>query len=404
MSLLEYKTDHLLLLVGSNPLPNWVAAQLLLKEGGVLHLIHSADTAPIADRLRDHLQTNCSLLQVNPTDAGDIERQIGDRLRRLNGKIGLHYTGGTKAMAVHAYRAVEQALWGRSPEPVFSYLDANTFELRIDPDWHESVLLAVKITLKDLINLHGCYFQKGSPKRADSLVLRETAAALAKSDSSAWRHWCNHVLREIAHTGRRWKKKSDLISLALPWPDSPTLHDAVATLKRELGLPADAPHLPLDPAKLRWPFGKQKPEYLCRWLDGEWLEQYVLAQVGQVTDQADIDNDNAAMNLKTDKGRSDFDFEFDVAAMRGYQFFGISCTTSTNKGLAKSKLFEAYIRARQLGGDEARVALVCGYEDAKRFESEVVQEWLAKDKIKVFGPRELPNLAEHLTEWFMTTK
>jgi hypothetical protein len=190
--------------------------------------------------------------------------------------------------------------------------------------------------------------------------------------------------------------------LSLSWPDAPALRDAVKTLKQELGLPADAPRLPLDPARLQWPFGKHQPRYLCQWLDGMWLEQYVLAQIHQVADEADIHD--AVMNLKTDKRRSDFDFEFDVAAMRGYQFFGISCTTSANKGLVKSKLFEAYIRARQLGGDEARVGLVCGYEDARRFESEVVQEWLAHDKIKIFGPHELPTLSDHLVEWFIPHK
>lgn len=318
----EYITDHLLLLVGTNPLPNWVAAQLLIEEGGTVHLIHSTDTAPIADRLRGHLQADCSLLQVNPTDADDIERQLQERLRQLDGKIGLNYTGGTKMMAVHAYRAVEQALQGGSPKPVFSYLDADLFEMRIDPNWHESVLLAVAPNLKVLTELHGSHFQKGLPKYQDRIVLRDTAAKLANSDPAAWRGWCNRVLRKEAHDGRGWKKKRELVSLSLPWPDALTLSDAVVTLKRELGLPNDAPSLPLDPEGLRWPFGKQKPKYLCQWLDGEWLEQYVLAQIGQVADQADIHD--AAMNLKTDKSRSDFDFEFDVAAMRGYQFFGMA--------------------------------------------------------------------------------
>jgi hypothetical protein len=383
----EYKTDHLLVLVGTNPLPNWVAAELLLRKEGTVHLIHSGDTtARIADRLREHLPASCSLLQVNPTDASNIERQLSNRLHQLDGKIGLHYTGGTKAMAVHAYRTVEQALRGNSPEPVFSYLDADSFELWIDPNWHESVLMAVRPCLEDLAEMHGARLRKGSPQRKGNLLYPQTATALASTASKgglkAWQQWCDTVGEQL---------KSSPSTLGLP--DDLVLADVVVAMRRELELTKGS----------ELPASQFKP--LTKWFTGDWLEHYVLSQIIQVSEKTGVHD--FGMSLATDqsmKSEADFDFEFDVAAMRGYQFFGISCTTSTNKWQAKSKLFEAYIRARQLGGDEARVGLVCGYEDAKRFESEVVQKWQAKDKIRVFGPHDLPNLAEHLTDWFMTAK
>ena len=52
----SWKTDHLILLVGSNPLPNYVAAQLLLNEGGTLHLLHSVQTREIADLIKAHME------------------------------------------------------------------------------------------------------------------------------------------------------------------------------------------------------------------------------------------------------------------------------------------------------------------------------------------------------------
>jgi hypothetical protein len=39
-----YRTDHLFLIVGANPLPNFVAALLLSKKGGTIHLLHSKGT------------------------------------------------------------------------------------------------------------------------------------------------------------------------------------------------------------------------------------------------------------------------------------------------------------------------------------------------------------------------
>ena len=94
-------------------------------------------------------------------------------------------------------------------------------------------------------------------------------------------------------------------------------------------------------------------------------------------------------------------FEFDVAVMRGYQLFAFSCTTSTQRSLNKKKLFEVFMRARQMGGDEAHVALVGGYADADGLLREVNEEWLApRDMIRVFGPKDWPDLEHKIAEWF----
>ena len=37
------QSEHLFLLIGKNPLPNWVAARLLLRDEGRLYLVHSPD-------------------------------------------------------------------------------------------------------------------------------------------------------------------------------------------------------------------------------------------------------------------------------------------------------------------------------------------------------------------------
>jgi hypothetical protein len=91
-------------------------------------------------------------------------------------------------------------------------------------------------------------------------------------------------------------------------------------------------------------------------------------------------------------------FEFDVAFLRGYQLFALSCTTDTEPGLCKLKLFEAYRRARQMGGDEARVALVCCYEKPDKIKKAFISQ-IKDDKVKVFGSGDLANLSEELKTW-----
>ncbi len=404
-SLNEYRVDHLLLLVGTNPLPNLVAAELLLKPDGIVYLIHSRDTATVAERLQKYLKSKGldakTPRSVEEADARDIENIVGSLVAKLKGNVGLNYTGGTKAMAVHAYRAVERA----HSQAVFSYLDANSFEMRIDrPQWREKVLLKVTPRLEELLNLHGSFFQKGLPKSQDDIVMLPVAQALAQvapgEGLREWRQWCDSELRGKARDGENWKRKAALREIELEWPTSKHLAEVVRLLRESLGV-IQSTTLPLAPDKLKnWPFRKRDPKYLCRWLDGDWLEHYVLHSVVSVAERLKLHD--CVMNLKTDRDRSDFDLELDVAAMRGYQLFGISCTTSVDKHLIKSKLFEAYVRVRQLGGDEARMGLVAGWEGVSKFEQEVTRAWDAEGKIRVFGPQDLPNLAEGLAQWFET--
>jgi hypothetical protein len=60
---------------------------------------------------------------------------------------------------------------------------------------------------------------------------------------------------------------------------------------------------------------------------------------------------------------------------------------------------EAYVRARQAGGDEARVGLVCVYKDPKALQEEIASDLDAAGKIRVFGQEDLIPLADRIKEW-----
>jgi len=84
--------------------------------------------------------------------------------------------------------------------------------------------------------------------------------------------------------------------------------------------------------------------------------------------------------------------------MRGYQLFAISCTTDNNRGLCKSKLFEASIRAQQMGGSEARVALMCCFDDPDSLKSELAS-LLGENQVTVFGREHLDDLPRAISQW-----
>ncbi len=95
---------------------------------------------------------------------------------------------------------------------------------------------------------------------------------------------------------------------------------------------------------------------------------------------------------------SNTNFELDCVAVRGYQLFAVSCTVD-KKAVAKDHLIEVQARARQLGGDEARIALVCTTEDKKALLSEIQRDLDSGDRIKVFGREDIGNLSIRFEEW-----
>ncbi len=133
-----------------------------------------------------------------------------------------------------------------------------------------------------------------------------------------------------------------------------------------------------------------------------WLEEYALEcfrQVGlrlplaALGSSLEYDEQNPKPGSRADS------FELDVAAMYGYQLFGVSCFVSQQEKEKKSHLFEVVVRVRQLGGDEARAALVCCADDPRHLEEDIARKWDARDKFRVFGQDHLPNLKQELENW-----
>ena len=87
----EYRTDHLLLLVGANPLPNYVAARLLTKPNSKIHLLHTQVTGESADSLQKVIQEYQSkvtfeLWQVDSADSAQIQSKAKELSRASHNK------------------------------------------------------------------------------------------------------------------------------------------------------------------------------------------------------------------------------------------------------------------------------------------------------------------------------
>ena len=80
--------------------------------------------------------------------------------------------------------------------------------------------------------------------------------------------------------------------------------------------------------------------------------------------------------------KKEFDyFELDVAAAIGYQLFVFSCKAEPDNGACKEGFLEVFVRAQQLGGEEARCILVTLLEAPQTLENELASALNAEGKL-----------------------
>lgn len=296
---MEYKFTDLVLLIGTNPLPNFVVADYYFKKNKKLENIwllysekksYQKSTEQLAGniknlliaRMSDGQKKKVSIVTIPLSDVGDairIKQDLDEFLfDNLSGNCSVHfnYTGGTKVMSIHVYRSLLESRFFNRVE--FSYLDARKFKIIYDSgdithDLRESVFLS----FYDLIKLHG-FKRKG-------------------------------------------KAENDIYEDELKLFDHAIINNNVES------------------------FIENKPK------NGKWFEYYIYKKLGEFEPLRN-------WRITKTEWQSDLYFELDVIIVKGYQLIGISCTVSQHKNECKRKGFEIIHRVRQIGGDEAKAVLV----------------------------------------------
>lgn len=413
-----FRTDHLFMLIGANLLPNYVAAKLLSKPTTTFWLLHSdgfegePSTKESAKRLERGLKKLRSesvigfqgvfSVPIASADNQAIVRTIQSIIRDecIQESIGLHYTGGTKPMAVHVYRAIEQASINKQQRPIFSYLDPRKLALCVDGSGIQSMTVIpllsddqlrrkVQVELGDLLLLHGYSKpkQKEPPLRPEPLTATLATIHTHKDGIEQWKDWL--------YEGRR---NTNGVLSSLP---NPATYPALQPICDVLDKLCDSEATEQSVAAL---IGFEKLDSGFKWLLSEWLEEFTYRAIERCRIESSLLLHDVTHSLKpTALVGSKGHLELDAAAMIGYQLFAFSCIANDKpKGETKKHLFEAYVRTRQLGGDEARTALVCLVESGDILRQELEREWDAEGKIKVFDRNDLKDLPAAFEQWFRT--
>lgn len=371
----------LLLLIGTNPLPNWVTLralrgvpylQLYAPERAVL--LHTAETREQARVLQEHAQQCWSTgltVECFPLgsayDAQTIDTDVRRCLEQLGKGVDLHlnYTGGTKQMAVIATRAFERFLGEhRDIQGRVSYLDPREFRLRIVDRRNQPLLdsedlrKSVQEDFATLVALHGfniLHRADGKVKGADPQILdvfaRELRDRLIQDHpfSDTWKKYAREVKDKLCDAR---PSETD----RLPFFDDPL----GARLFEAFKLPKGATVAGLYDAQEANNRDDREDarKRFANFVDGGWLEILAFHAVKECAPRVwEVAQGLQAKPIKAEK-KEQLDFETDILVLVGYQLIVLSCTTAQERSHVKSKGFEVLRRAQQLGGDEARALLL----------------------------------------------
>lgn len=403
----------LVLLIGTNPLPNFVVAEYFLKRNKNIEkiwLVHSekveshfqAGTLELAenlekiikDRWKDkHESLQFPLEKISLSDVSNASRitvNIESMITKLirNESFHFNYTGGTKSMSTHSYWNLKGL--GDDVEKSFSYLDGRNFRLILDePDEviAKDLRKEVKITFEELIKLHG--FERINEdgtnpfvKTLDiftNLVENDRLDEFYKVNGSYDRKLFENNKGKLAEKEGQLKNNKEKIDNFRP---NKIFQDIINSMPEEYRMFDNN-------GVYKWGLSNSKFEKTyyktLEYIDGGWFEEYIAQILNDKFCNKKNDEENFKANLKistnwvikkTEWNDPDANFELDVIMVNGYQLTGISCTTAEKKYLCKSKGFEIIHRTKQIGGDEAKAVLITFMDNKTR---DVVQKELLYD-------------------------
>lgn len=391
--------EHLILLIGTNPLPNFVAAEYFLQNNHDLKniwLVHSEKTNSqegtynyaenLVNALKIRHPNNPVRFNFTPLSKISDANKISSDVRKLlipelkeNSSVHLNYTGGTKVMGTHVYLSLKQEEKRLSKS--FSYLDARTFRIVDDEGYiTEDLRDMVSLTFSEIIQVHG--FERKNKDSNNDLggVMREFRELIKGGKLKEVFHANGGYDRAIFESKNKKGKLAEKIEDIDP--------NIIANFTPNDVFQRILSALPDDYKIFKEGIGKNFKRAI-KFLDGGWLEEYIYKVLKENFNQPNIEI------LKDWEIRKDGwtgNFQLDVIMMRGYQLIGISCTTSQEKHICKSKGFEIIHRTRQIGGDEAKAILFTLLDDNRKLDLQdelLIDTGSATANILVFGIEDL---------------
>lgn len=402
----------LILLIGTNPLPNYLVASyfLSLKEGSVYvfdeiipvystELGGQKETKPYWDALKIILEKDRPEIKItdvalnNVSNKSLIEKDLQKSLLTsgLDKKeIHLNYTGGTKTMAVHVYNY----FYSNYNEVEFSYLDIRNDILHQhskDEDTNSDLITAftknIIISLSDLKDMHLLKFYDTKAKKLidaqhiNTFDQYDSFSQLIQNNYPAWKDLMAIKNNTKKNGDAKRRNTFNRMINEHSWRN--------ACRDNQFGVFIDSTDLPYNFLNMSSIPIDQFPQYestIDYIFNDKYFEHLCYIALKAAILEYNISNPNLQIGefgtsstfIKCITGRiTGKDFEIDLYFIKGTHFFGISCTTSIKRNMLKSKGFEIIHRSKQIGGEEATAIVI--YPEYTPYKEEDKPEYIEEE-------------------------
>lgn len=384
----------LILLIGTNPLPNYLTAMNYLTDTDnytdeiicIFSDTHQNQSSTeqyaenLIEVLRDELNKEIKYIKIslkNISSRESIEKILAENYtnKLFNRKIHLNHTGGTKTMAVHIYNY----FYKNFEEIEFSYLDARDNKMH----WHtkdkdetplNSISNKFSITCKNLLKLHNYrFYDKFDENNLNFIPKRnsfEEFEAILKSTEYDYNKLLD-IKKELFNYDVNYFRFSLKIDTFQKYKQYYNTLDFINKINLHKEAIRNLSYLSINQEdfnkldkltfqKTIYPsidyFQNDKFfEHLCFIALKKSIEEY-----NEINDTKIIEYGTSIECIKLLINNKEVvkNFELDLYFIKGIQFFGISCTTSVVRSTIKSKGFEIIHRTKQIGGEEARAIMI----------------------------------------------
>ncbi len=368
----------LILLIGSNPLPNYIVGHYLKKnraEADVLPepdkiiLLHSGDTEKFARKISEQLkiQPEYANLKDKEREPSVIVKGIQDKLDSLSktdeiSSIHLNYTGGTKPMSLFSHTAVREWIEKEKKKDkirvILSDIDPKNHKivLREKPDYplDGDLLDHVKPDIKTILELHNMRIDSAGQKdccfspEITNLFAKQAIEKSRKKDKDNKRE--KPIPKELKGINITLKGRHDEEKEKYLEKNSDKLNDLME--KTNNFFPYLSEHFENRTNIIQCP----NLSFIKFIKEDGWLEDFILNTLIKLKESSRIDIHEIKKNVRASYDKRET--QLDVVAIRGYKLFLISCTTDDGIKTVKEKAFEAIYRAEQLGGEHAKAIVV----------------------------------------------
>jgi hypothetical protein len=359
------KFNYLVLLVGTNPLPNLVVLKYFLSKNNNFKviLIHTKETHKFAINIIEVVKLEKEKFVLinlkeedNPTT---IKNDIYEAFGKLDNVIGVHlnYTGGTKVMGIKVYFLLENYCKEKSKIFESSYLSARDFKLKIttaNEEYNEIDLKnKVNISFSDLIKIHDFQLKDQDAYRITEIDFFEELINKRKLEYYTKNYDRKCFLNEKDELIAKKDELKNLFNIKNYQKLHEVVKEAMNRLPIEKQVFDKTGNLKEDKN-----CNNKTVKSLLKYLDGDWFEEFVTKKLFTELEKKNCKVEKLKNVILKKEHWRDGNFEIDALVIKGYELFGISITTSSEKYLCKSKGFEIIHRTKQIGGDEARQILI----------------------------------------------